>query len=140
METLKKLIECFVENEMNLTEDSDSHAVKYAKNGLKEDVIKEIETERGSLLKKNMQKEFEDEKRLERLKELKIIILEAIVLSFVIGMIVNQSTEIINLLNPKNQISITLVFIILFMLIAFFGYKIKIFQNLIHYLDKKRGE
>ncbi|MFK4784550.1 hypothetical protein [Fusobacterium sp. MFO224] len=138
MKELEKLINFYMENKEELNKEKDIKVVQYVKDGFKNDIIEEIENARGAKLKEKMRKEVEEERRLERLKELKVIILEAIFFSFAIGMLVNQSTEVVNLLNKEKTINITLFFIIIFLMIIYFFYKYKVYTHLIDYLEKKK--
>jgi len=131
MKKLKKIVEFYIVKNENIEEKNGMF--NYARNGLIDDIKKEIEPQ----IKEKLNKEFEKKKDLERLKRIKLIIIEAIMLGFFIGMVVNQSTNLLEKLNPNNQLSWILAFIVIFSLIIYSIYKYKVLESIIEYFEKR---
>lgn len=97
-----------------------------------EDIKNEIfELEKTKIIE-DAQVEIEKEKQMMKTKQLKTLMYEGFLVAFVVGLIVNQSTEIINLTKGvSTKIDLTIGWIILNAIFAFLLYKFKVVEHLI---------
>jgi beta-xylosidase len=92
---------------------------------LKEQIYEEIKSEIGNEIKQkaiqDAQKEIREQSMSNRIKELRTLIISGFIMSFFVGMLVNQSTDIIGYIKGTieiQDIKATIIWIFIFLLIC----------------------
>ncbi len=89
------------------------------KNEIRSNLKKEIEEEVRSQIKKEIQEEKDKQNR----KQIKKFIIETIIFSFIIGLLVNQFTDIVTYLKQNDtKIWTAIVIIVLLLILVFFTF------------------
>lgn len=98
-EMTKKIISGYLASESK-TED-DKKLQEYLIDGIYREIRQEIVNSEKEKIKKDAENEFESEKQAEKIAKLKNYIVEGILLAFIVGLLVNQVTEVITYLKTQ---------------------------------------
>lgn len=97
---LQSLIEKYVGNGEPL-DDSDQVIVDGIYQQIESEMRVRLEGKIKEEVKKELEKQLENERNLTQIKHLKNLMIESVLIAFIIGMIVNQGTEMIFVLKPN---------------------------------------
>lgn len=100
--------------------------IEAAKNKLFQDVKHEIVESEKVKMREEIKKEFKSLEQKRKLKELKTLMYEGFFIAFLVGLIVNQVTEMINITKGiETKVTITLLIIFILGILNLFVYKTK---------------
>ena len=114
---------------------------------LREKIIREIrptiEDELHDSMKEKIQEEMEEKRKIDQAEHLKSLMLEGILLAFIVGMIVNQVTDIISVLKPEEVTKVWWIITIGssggFIGVIIFYIGIKLYNSLIELMKNAHG-
>ena len=125
---LDKLIDQYANQMLPSATDDEINPVKLAKEKLKEDIIEEIVAEKRETYRKAVRKEMTQELEKARINYWKTFIVDGLFLAFLVGIVVNQCTDIITWIKTLEEdisercIMITVVIVIIVFLIILFAF------------------
>lgn len=148
-ETLKSVIDKYIELQdevvfrENAVPEEKEYYVDAVKESLTDKIYKEIRTEVRDEALADATKIVEEKAGLKRIEEFKKLALSGIVVAFFVGLLVNQSTDIIGYLKGSFQatniwITVKIVLVLLAICILIFAYMF--FSELIKMLRKGKNE
>ena len=140
-EVLDKVVSFFVEKNgtIEITSEEEKQMIfKAAKEQIKNQIVEEIKNEAQQEIIDMAQQEIEKAKNAEKLKELKEIVWSGFILAFLVGLLVNQVTEIIGYVKGIAEsvsstywISLVLVLLCgLVFIVMFFGRIMKMYNDI----------
>ena len=137
----KKMINAYVESQ-NISEGETNDEKEYIKDSAKKNLFNDIKEEIINLEKDRIIKEAEDEiKKLEqerKIKEIKVLMYEGFIIAFVVGLIVNQVTDILNVSKGvETKVTITLLWIIVLGILTIIIYSNKFLDDIANTIKEK---
>lgn len=137
----KKMINAYVESQ-NISEGETNDEIEYIKDSAKKNLFNDIKEEIINLEKDRIIKEAEDEiKKLEqerKIKEIKVLMYEGFIIAFVVGLIVNQVTDILNVSKGvETKVTITLLWIIVLGILTIIIYSNKFLDDIANTIKEK---
>lgn len=120
----------------------DKELVRFSKEKISEEIESEVKEAYYEELKERAESEIESSKIKDRIKNTKSLILNSIFGAFLVGMIVNQLTDLLTFLKDKTNwgIGITLVALGVFSLILFFWVVVGVLSVIEKLLKNKDGD
>ena len=120
----------------------DKELVRFSKEKISEEIESEVKEAYYEELKERAESEIESSKIKDRIKNTKSLILNGIFGAFLVGMIVNQLTDLLTFLKNKTNwgIGITLVALGVFSLILFFWVVVGVLSVIEKLLKNKDGD
>lgn len=120
----------------------DKELVRFSKEKISEEIESEVKEAYYEELKERAESEIESSKIKDRIKNTKSLILNGIFGAFLVGMIVNQLTDLLTFLKNKTNwgIGITLVALGVFSLILFFWVVVCVLSVIEKLLKNKDGD
>lgn len=131
----EKIVEYYIDNNSSFNDNED-------KIRLKDKFMDDIKQEVVFLERERLQKEIRDiqmkEEEKSRLRQIKVLMYEGFFIAFLVGLIVNQATDVINITKgSKISIGITLLWILALGLATSLIYNFKYIQDMLNVESKK---
>ena len=133
-DTLDKIINSYMDK-MAPNEEPKKEVARLIRKQIIAEIRPKIEREIYDSMKEKIQKEMEEKRTLDEAQHLKNLMIEGILLAFIVGMIVNQFTDIISVVKTE-KITIIWWFITIgissaFIILVIFYIGIKLFNSII---------
>lgn len=137
----KKMINAYIESQ-KISEGETNDEIEYIKDSAKENLFNAIKEEIIILEKDRIKKQAEDEiiklEQERRIKEIKVLMYEGFIIAFVVGLIVNQATEILNVSKGVDtKVTITLLWIIALGIATVIVYNNKFLSDISNIIKEK---
>lgn len=137
----KKMINAYVESQ-NISEGETNDEIEYIKDSAKENLFNVIKEEIIILEKDRIIKEAKDEiiklEQERKIKEIKVLMYEGFIIAFVVGLIVNQATEILNVSKGvETKVTVTLLWIIALGIATIIVYNNKFLGDIANIIKEK---
>ncbi|SCI51184.1 hypothetical protein [Intestinibacter bartlettii] len=141
--TLDNLIDYFIENEDNdnkvvTLSDKDIQIRQLAKSKMRDNIVTQIKNE----VKDDIIKDYEEKNKKSKFESVILLIIETVILAFLIGLLTNQATDLINSLKGATVnikytwVSIGIIFVLL--IFAIFLSIFKQVKDLYYYFEGDR--
>lgn len=130
-EITNKMVDAYI-NTLNLEENEDLDFIKDSiKRNFLNDIKKEIIQVEKNRIVKEATEEIDKLEQARRIKEIRVLMYEGVILAFVVGLIVNQFTEILNLTKGvQTKVTITLLWIVILGIVTLIVYKYKFLSEI----------
>ncbi|MDO4536357.1 MAG: hypothetical protein Q4B63_11210 [Clostridium perfringens] len=137
----KKMIEAYINSQRISQGDTDSE-IEYIKESAKKKLFEDIKKEIIELEKERILKEAEEKiKKLEqqrRIKEIRVLMYEGFIIAFVVGLIVNQATDLLNISKGiTTNVVLTLLWIAVLGIMALLVYNNKFLGDIANIIKEK---
>lgn len=137
----KKMINAYIESQ-NISEGETNDEIEYIKDSAKENLFNAIKEEVIILEKDRIKKEAEDEiiklEQARKIKEIKVLMYEGFIIAFVVGLIVNQATEILDISKgEETKVIVTLLWIIVLGIAIIIVYNNKFLSDISNIIKEK---
>ena len=138
----KKMINAYVESQNISCNNETNEEIEYIKNSAKENLFNNIKEEIVILEKDRIIEEAKEEilklEQERKIKEIKVLMYEGFFIAFVVGLIVNQMTEILNISKGvETKVTITLLWIVVLGIATISLYKNKFLGDVANTIRKK---
>ncbi|MEX0060979.1 hypothetical protein [Clostridium butyricum] len=138
----KKMINAYVESQNISHNNETNEEIEYIKNSAKENLFNNIKEEIVILEKDRIIEEAKEEiiklEQERKIKEIKVLMYEGFFIAFVVGLIVNQMTEILNISKGVDtKVTITLLWIVVLGIATISLYKNKFLSDVANTIREK---
>lgn len=141
-EITKKMINAYVESQNISINNETNEEIQYIKKSAKENLFNNVKEEIVILEKDRIIKEAKEEiiklEQERKIKEIKVLMYEGFFIAFVVGLIVNQMTEILNISKGvETKVTITLLWIVILGIATIILYKNKFLDDISNTIREK---
>ncbi|GAB6150572.1 hypothetical protein [Clostridium novyi] len=137
----KKMINAYI-NSQNISECATDTELEYIKESAKKNFFNDIKKEIIELEKERILKEAQEKiEKLEqkrRIKEIKLLMYEGFIIAFIVGLIVNQATELLNISKGiATNVGLTLGWIAVLGILTLILYNNKFLEDITNEIKEK---
>lgn len=136
----KKMINAYITSQ-KITGETEEE-VKIMKKAIEDNFFEQIKREIIEEEKKKIvleaQREIDELENKKRVKEIKVLMYEGVIVAFIVGLIVNQATDLVNVIKGiTTNVGVTIGVIILLAIVVFIVYHNKFSCDVLNYMRDK---